>query len=56
MSKKRDLTKISLNVHSELLKQIDKFAEENHVTRTTAMTLLLTRQLIVLGYEKKVAE
>lgn len=48
--RKQDLTKITTNINTNVLAVLDKFARDNNVTRTTAMTLLLTRQLVALGY------
>lgn len=49
-STRPELTKITTNMNTNVLRLVDKFAKDNGVTRTTALTLLLTRQLVALGY------
>ncbi len=46
----RDLIKITTNINSNVLHFLDKFAEDNGITRTTAITILLAQQLTKLGY------
>lgn len=38
--KKRDLTRITINVPTQLLKEIDRYAEKTGLTRTTAISFL----------------
>lgn len=40
-TQKNEKIKISLRLDKNLLNAIDKFAEENYINRTTAITLLL---------------
>lgn len=49
---KQDLTKITTNMNTNVLRYLDQFAQDNGVTRTTALTILLTQQLVALGYGK----
>lgn len=54
MSKpKQDLTKITTNMHTNVLEYVDKFAFDNGITRTTALHILLISQLNALGYVKR---
>lgn len=39
-TKKRELTRITINVPAELLKEIDAYASKNTITRTTAIALI----------------
>lgn len=50
---KQDLTKITTNLNTNVLKYVDQFAEDNGLTRTTALTILLSSQLVSLGYGVK---
>lgn len=49
---KRDLTKVTVNMNTNVLEILDKYAEDNNISRTTAMMLLLTWQLDKQGYGK----
>lgn len=39
------LERLQINVDSELLKQVDNYAEMLHITRTAAVSVLLSRAL-----------
>lgn len=47
---KQDLTKITTNINTNVLQYVDEFARDNGITRTTALTILLAKQLGALGY------
>lgn len=47
---KQSLTKITTNMNTNVLHYVDRFAQDNGLTRTTALTILLTQQLVKLGY------
>lgn len=39
----RDLTRITVNLKSELVEQIDKYADDMSLTRTSAVAVLLSQ-------------
>ena len=47
---KQDLTKITTNINTNVLQYVDEFAKDNGLTRTTALSILLAKQLGLLGY------
>ena len=47
---KRNLIRITTNIDSSVLQCVDQFAEDNGLTRTTAITILLSQKLASVGY------
>lgn len=47
---KQDLVKITTNMNAHVLRYVDEFAKDSGITRTTALTILLSKQLGSLGY------
>lgn len=41
----RDLTRVTVNLSSELVEKIDRYAEEMGIKRTSAVSVLLTQAL-----------
>lgn len=41
----RDITRVTVNLNSELVEQVDKYAEEMNINRTAAVAVLLSQAL-----------
>jgi metal-responsive CopG/Arc/MetJ family transcriptional regulator len=39
----RDITRVTVNLNSELVEQVDKYAEEMNINRTAAVAVLLSQ-------------
>ena len=39
----RDITRVTVNLNSELVEQVDKYAEEMNINRTSAVAVLLSQ-------------
>lgn len=40
---KRDLTRINLNLSDEIIEKVDKFASDNGISRTSAVSVIITQ-------------